>query len=432
MGYLLLLLLFLELWLFYYFNGRNVVTPSFLGCAVFIFSTVIYLVSGDYYQYELHGKTVAVILFLLMCVFVGEVFAEHLKMKRGEQIVAKPPETPTWCCLTLAVVVLGLSLLRFYEIYQFSLEVGNEPGNIWTMAKYVREARLSGNRIYDLSIFASQGTVISSCLLYFSVYSLCANYNQSEKIYGRYFLPIIGYLPQIMASDDRTGFLRSLTVCTIIIFVFVKQKNNWTKRGNAQIIFWGVLIICAFLVCFRWLGYRTEASLRAEAWDNITEYTSAGLVGLDKYLQSEEPPNTLFAQGTFSSIYAILRQWGAHIPEVAPFESFFTYARGEANIYTGFKAYIKDFTLLGAAAVMFLWGVVINCCMKRIRLRGTGFVRLCVTGMLFYPVVMLSIADVSSTVLTISMVYTWVYLTLIDLFLVRGKIQIRFGTEKVL
>ena len=426
MGYLLLFLLIIELITFYYFNGKNVVSPSFLGCALFLLSTVMYLSAGEYYQYELHIETVLVIVFLLCCIFLGEVFANRIQIRRKNSIqVAQVALTTRVVCVLLAIFVFLVSILYFYEVYLFSLSVGNTAGQFFTMTKYVREARLNGIASFDAGIISNQGGVVSLCILYMCVYAICAHKNRTGKIYWRYFLPIIAYFPHVIATDNRTDLLRTVAICTIIVFVFIKQKQGWKKQGNAKIIFIGMGAVCAFLVAFRWLGYRTEASLRSEVWNNITAYTSSSLVGLDIYLQNGEAPNVLFGERTLSGIYNILRQWGFPIPVVPAFEEFYTYAHGVSNAYTTFKAYIKDYTMVGAAVAMFLWGAVIRSAIRRIKETGVSFVRVSVLGMMLYPVCMLSIADTTSAFLSIATVYTLVYLFLLDNFVIRRRTRIR-------
>lgn len=432
MGYILLACLAVELLIIYTFNGKNVVSPSFLACASFILATCIYLTGDKYYGYALHSNTVWVIVTLLFCIFLGEMVANRIAVKSAPQKpIAETDQKPIllrWSiCILLAVVVLALSLIRFREVYKFSLTVGNPAGNIWTMAKYIRSAQLSGKATLNLSVVASQGTVISKCLTYLCIYCICVNKNRTGKFYWRCVLPILCYFPQIIASDNRTDMLNTMTVCVIIAFVLIKQRNGWTSKGNMKIVVTSLVLVFAFFAIFRWLGYRTETSLRSETWDNITEYTSAGLVGLDKYLQNGEAPNTLFGQWSLKGIYMILRQWGVPIPQVDRFEKFFTYAKGEANIYTGFKPYIKDYTMIGAGFAMFFWGAIISYGMKRIRKNGAGFVLLCWQGMLYYPVIMLSMDDTTSSVLGMSTLYTLFYLILLDLVFVKRKIRFRFG-----
>ena len=432
MGYVLLILLGIELYIFYNSNGKNIISPSFLGGMMFILSTTIYLSADEYFGYEIHFVTVLTIIGLLACIFIGERFAERLIVKK--QLCKIPSEdsnsrtfieVPRWVCLFITIGVLAMSLLHFRTAYLYSLTVGNTAGNVFTMAKYIREASLSGKGAFELPILISQGLVFSECIVWFCVYSICNNKNITGKFYYRLLFPIIAYLPNVWATDNRTSLLRMVAICFIIVFVFIKQKHGWTKKGNTKIVFFGVLVICLYLVVFRMLGYRTETSLRNELGENLIEYMSASLVGLDKYLLEGEPANTLFGEGTLKGIYNILRQWGLPIPMVDQFEPFYSYAGGMSNAYTTFKAYIHDYSIVGAIVAMFLWGAIINYSMKYIRENNVSFVRMCVVGMMFYPVVMLSIADSTAVFLSMKTVYTLVYLFVIDMILVKKKVNIK-------
>ncbi len=430
MGYLLLVLLVIELFVFYKLNGRNVVCPSFIGGAMFVFSTVVYLLSSDYFGYEIHGITVAVIIGLLVCIFIGERFADKLKVmskagKTDKKVdnVALEIGVSHWICVVLTIVLIVVSIFHFKKAYEYSLTVGNITGDIFTMTKYIREAVSNGYDPMDLPIVINQGIVFSECIVWFCVYSLCNNKNCTNKFYFRYLWPIVAYLPNVFVTNNRTTLLRMVAICFVIVFVFTKERYGWSKKGNVKIIFVGVLAVGLYLVAFRFLGYRTETSLRNELWDNLSEYISASLVGLDKYLLNGEAPNTLFGEGTLKNIYNILKQWGVPIPEFEQFEPFYFYANGNSNAYTTLKAYIHDYTIVGAAVAMFLWGAVINYSMKYIRQNGVSFVRMCVTAMMFYPVVMLSIADSTAVFLSMGTIYTLVYLFVIDIVFIKNKIR---------
>lgn len=424
MGYWLLFALILELFIFYIGNGKNVISPSFIGCAMFLLSTVIYLSAEEYFGYEIHLNTVIVIASLLLCIFFGEMFAKKIKIKELPQkraVAEQEVVLPIWLVLLITLFVLVMAALLLKVTYEFSLENGNTPGNFLTMAKYTREAE----EPLKIPTLISQGKVISECIIWFCVYCIFLNKSISGKFYARYLFPIIPYLLNLFSVDNRVSLLKMVAVICVIAFVFIKQKNSWTSKGNVKILVWGVLAICIFLVLFRWLGYRTETSMRNELWDNLTEYTSAGVVGLDVYMEKGEEPNVLFGESTLKGIYNILRQWGAPIPEVEEFEPFYFYAHGNSNCYTAFKAYIQDFTLIGAVFAMFLWGLVLSYNMKSIQKNGAGFVRMCMVGAMFYSVAMLSIADTTSTFLSMGTVYQLVYLFLIDAILIKKKIRLR-------
>lgn len=427
MGYLLLFLLILQLLFIYTFNGKNIISPSFIACGMFIISAAGYtLAEKTYFQYQISSLPVATILMLIMCIFAGEITSNHVKLRRktvymqidGAINISKVT------CLFLSVFILLISLIYFYNVYRFSLTVGNIRGNLFTMAAYVRYAKLHRDISFDSGMILSQCGVLSECLFYFFLYAYLVNrllFNKNPKMY---LLPIICYLPHILAADDRINLLRMIAISCIIIFCVIKHSSGWKKEGNFRIIRIAVLAIVLFVVSFRLLGYRTKVSREDNLVSGIYMYISGSIAGFDIFLRQGATPNVLFGQGTLKGIYNILRQWGLPIPVVPSFENFYSLSCGNGNTYTAFKAYIHDYSLIGAVCAMFLWGTIITSFKNIIRRNGISFPRVCVLGMLFYPVVMISIADVTGTILSISTVYRLVYIYLIDYFFVKRKLRI--------
>lgn len=424
MGYWLFAILLVELAIFYIGNGKNVVSPSFIGCSAFLLSTGVYLSAGEYYGHEIRLKTLLVITLLLMCLFLGELFGKRIRVKVRHNVIVEHNEAivlSRCVIVALTIVVLVMAVLLFKCAYEFSLKQGNIAGNFITMTKFIREAKTP----MQLPMFISQGKVVSECIVWLCVYCICRNKNATGMFYSRYLFPIFPYSIMIFAIDNRVALLKMVAVISIIAFVFVKQKKGWSRKGNTRILIGAAVAICLFLVLFRMLGYRTETSLRNELWDNITEYTSAGIVGLDIYLEEGQAANTLFGQSTLKGIYNILRQWGMPIPVVDSFEAFYEYAQGNSNAYTAFKAYIHDYTLLGAAVAFFLFGALLSCVLKDIQCNGAGFVRLCIVGQLFYIVSMISIADTTPSFLAMGTVYQLVYLYIFNGLFITKTIRIR-------
>lgn len=253
------------------------------------------------------------------------------------------------------------------------------------------------------------------------IYCFCYNNVIGKTKSWKYLLPAMAYSIQVFATDNRTGVLRTLVIISIIFFVFEKVRTEWKPGNNKRIISTGIILILLFLVIFRLLGYRTGTSIRNPLWNNLAEYLSASIVGLDTYLIQGEQNNILFGQGVFKSIYSILRQWGFYIPQVQKFEDFYSYAGGVSNIYTAFKTYIKDFTVFGELLGMFLWGLVITYNINRVKRGSYGFIRVCMLGILFYPIVMISIEDVTATVLSMSTVYMLFYFWIFNIIFFRKK-----------
>lgn len=430
MGYILFFILLVELTIIYCWNGKNVVSPSFIGCSLFLFSTLMYLVGSDFYRYELHFNTIATIVTLIMCIFLGESFARKIKIKKIEyynnEFKKETICSNKWVVFILSLFVLVISVSYFYVVYIFSLKMGNSPGNFLTMGTYTRSALYQGLDTVQLPFIISQGVVVTECIVWLCVYCICYNRNVSGKFDKRFMWPIVCYVPQLFANDSRTILLKMISVISIIVFTFTKQKVNWSSKGNRKIVKYAIMVIALFIVVFRVLGYRTGTNdLNSNVMNNIIEYTSAGLVGLDKYLNLGESENTLWGESTLKSVYNIFRQWGMDIPKVDSFEPFYTFYGGDSNIYTTFKAYIHDYGFVGAMLAMVLWGYFITRNIKHIQKNGASFPRMCLVGLMFYGVVMLPIADVTASFLAIATVYQAVYLLILEYVFIQEKVRVR-------
>lgn len=418
---LLLTLLLLEWIIIYLTNGRTLFSPSIIACSMFILSTVVFIFSKNYFNYEIHLKTVAVITVSLFFIFLGEQFSNGLFRKKEKPMLAENKSAePIYIAkiwiFAIFMFVLLTGILYFRDVYKYSLTVGNTSGDYLKMAKFVRE---DGG--YQMNTFISQSKVLSECLIYFLIYIFCNNIVIAKVKTWRYLFPILPYLFYILAADDRVGILRVCIVISVIFFIFEKRRTGWRQGNNKKIIITGLTVVVIYIIVFRGLGYRTDTSVRNPLWNNLSQYIASSIVGLDTYLTNGEPDNILFGQTVFKSIYAILRQWGLNIPVIPWFDSFYTYAGGSSNIYTAFKSYIKDFTLLGELCAMFLWGFIINNSINRIKSGKVGFVRACMLGLFFYPVVMISIGDVTPSVLTITTLYMLFYFIVLEWFLFKVK-----------
>ena len=425
MSYFLIIGLMLELAFIYCANGKNIVSPSFIACGMFIFSTFMFIMGRSYFLYEISLKTVLTVCIFCFFIFIGEYCANRYKLVFSSNHKSCHVRNNEYIKVSQVVImffsifVLIVSVYYFLEVYKFSLKVGNRPGNYFLTSKYVRESHM-----YSKSFFVSQGTLISECIVYLCVYIYCNNQmiGKKEKIT---LLPVVCYLPSIFAANDRSGLLRTLTIICMIIFVFVKKKDNWTSKSNFRIIKIGLFCIVFFLIVFRLLGYRTETSIRNPLIENILEYTAASLVGLDMFLTGKiQFENVVFGQSTLKYIYYAISEFGFDIPEFPRFNPFYFYGRSaNSNIYTGLQGYIQDYSYIGGLFAMFFWGYFITTLFNKIRDGKDSFFNVCVMGMIFYPVVMISIGDVTSSVLCLTMIYTIVYLKLLQYYIAEERIQ---------
>ncbi|MBR2465187.1 MAG: oligosaccharide repeat unit polymerase [Clostridia bacterium] len=424
MNLLLLILLILELPVIYYINGKNIVSPSFIGCCGFILSAFVLNLSGDFFQYDIHAFTVFIILITLIIILLGEKFANKIgttkfslyRVEEQESIITI--SSFTYIVLFLFVIVSGYLYLQ--DAYVYSLKVGNSVGGYFSIARYTR---FVGG--YSPSTILGQASVLSESIVYFCMYVFFYNLVLFKKRNLVTLLPLTGFVFHILVNDGRSAIIKYFCVSCIMYFVIYKQANGWKKEANKKLLRIGICSVLAFLVVFRILGYRTGTSINNALWDNLSEYLSSGIVGLDISTTAEATGNQIFGQNTFKAIYETLRGWGANVPIINANREFFSFAQGTSNVYTGIDGYILDFGLIGAFFAFFLWGAVIKWTEKRVKKCGLSLIWLYFIGLLYYPVTMLSIAGATHVVLCMPTIYTIVYLWLLQQVLIYKRVKVK-------
>jgi len=426
MNYILLIVLLIELIIVYGFNGKNVVSPSFIATGGFILSTGVLILSRDFFQYTLTYTSVLIISFVIICILIGELVASKFRfsMNTNLRVPTKSIDSkrliliPKFVILILFLFVIASGILYLYDAYLFSLSVGNTPGNIFGIAKYVRFSGVD----YSPSIFISQSNLLSECIVYLVFYSYSYNLILFKKNRLHYLFPLLGFIPHILSYDGRTIIIKILSICILIYFTLNKQKNNWAKGNNRKILVVGIMSLLAFLFIFRFLGYRTDSSINNSLWNNLSEYISSGLVGLDKYVLSGAEKSDIFGKNVLTAFYGTLRGLGLSVPLYSTNDIFFTYAGGESNIYTGLKGYIADFTMIGLFISMFMWGYCITSLKNKIRIGGVSIIKVFLLGLFFYPVILISIAGATHVVLSITTVYALIYLKTLEYLFIKSKL----------
>lgn len=431
MIYILLLFLIVGAFLAYLLNGRNILSAWLLSYFMYILSVIVVILSMDYFETDISAKTAIVIFAALFFWGCGELTAKAIYSGRLISINGKPMykrnAVPIFISrkmiFAICVFMFLVFIFRFRDIYIMSLHAGN-PGDIFKTIQYARFYMSQMPEAYSMGIILSQGSVLSECLTYFLTFVYFYN-NYFHGLKNRLLLlPIPIYMLQLMCSTGRTGYIEMITVILVLSFVLLKGKTNWSRRYDGKMIRTGIIAIISFLVLFRLFGYLTETSLRNELWNNFSEYIGASIIGLDQYLQSAHSDNILFGQETMRNIYMILRDLGFNIPWYSPHHTFFYWANGDSNVYTGLRKSIQDYTIVGMFIIKYMLGFLYAFMIEQIKNKKAtekSAITYILCGMLFYPIVMTAIADVYSTIITTEMLYKIFYLLIINWFFVSRK-----------
>ena len=418
MPYVLSITITAELIIFYYLNNRNILSPSIVSCSLFLLSSLVFAFNQDFFSYELSPLSIFVISLLLFFILLGEITVNRIfRFPAKMKVDLKPIYLPNVYCVFFSIFVFLIGIYYLYDTYTYSISVGNYSGDIWRISQYTRMSNYSKN------IILSQGTLLSECILFLSFFCYVNNYF-CNQISLRYVFPILAYIPHVIACDNRISLLNIIGVLCIILFSFIKYRVAWSRKKDFQIVMIAILSLISFLFLFRVLGYRTETSINNELWDNLRNYISSSLIGLDLYLNYGEPENILFGQSVFFNIYAKLREWGFDIPLVPHFESFYSYGDfRSSNIYTALKVYIKDFGYIGGCIGMYILSLAVNFSIISMKYSSFSFYNVVKCGLLFYPIVMISIQDVTASILSMTMIYTLIYIKIFDYLIFKRKMD---------
>ncbi len=420
----------------YWLNGKNILSPWIISIFMHLLTVSVYILSKDYFQYEIHNNTAIFVVTALAALGLGELTANAIQRKynvvwfsSGKTIsVPKKQATPvivkSWFVFFVCGVMALVFVWYYIKMYRFSLLCGN-PGSFLNATMYVRDAIMSDPELsFDMGTLLTQAVLVSELLSYAFCYLFFYNRMRFGITRKAYLIPTVIYALQTVCSTGRSDILYLLVVVCICAFVFMKEKVHWSSKNDGKIIGVGVLAIVLFLIVFRLLGYLTQVSEKYGVWENFSRYISASMVGTDMFFQKDPlPHNEIFAQDLFKNLYAILRPLGFNIPTYNTFAETYPLSVGTSNAYMSLCGFIRDFGVAAMYVLQFLVGFIYANLIYAVRKGKYSMKRIIWLGILFSPIALSSIANTYSSLIGISIIYKAVYVYIFD----QAFMKNRFG-----
>lgn len=429
MIYFLIFLLSFELLIAFLLNGKRIISPSFIAIGVFLFSSIVYAIClKSLYGTDIHFKTVIIVSCLLLFIIIGEALANVTKkdhemvVKRSSFVSSKSVYLTDAMLICLTFFVFITSFWYVYDIYRFSLSLGNSQGNFFASVLYVRQATNygTGRVVYSSGTLLSQCILISRCIVYFSFFMLANRSLAKKRLQWKYLLPIMGYVLYVVFCDSRGYLIADALVFLLIVFNSLNSFGVSRKKQNKTLLLIGIVSLISFFIIFRLLGYRTGTSNNYSFLNNIADYVSSGLLGLDLSLNEGYATNTYFAQSTLRNIYIKLNDFGFDFQLGNSNGAFFEFAGGQSNIYTGLYAPIKDFGFFSTIFLL-VWSFLTQKLLNNNNYHRFDLLHCFLIGIMFYPLVMISIGGEWANVLSITSLYQIFYLLLIEIIFIKKR-----------
>jgi len=386
--YFLIIMVVVLLFYAYFLTGRDILSPWFISCAMYLLSICTVAVNSSLWSIEISIETVYVIMLALISFGIGELIIRYTFQKKNIKnnnfrvLVTKPINIPTRYIVLINCVMLIVLYWYFIETYRLSL-LGGNPGGYELMLKYARSASVTHSINPVLTLLLAGCTSISYVLLFVILYNII--FFGKKSTWRLYAIPILIYVGQLIITTGRQSFIQLMTTIVIMLFVLISIKGN-RSLSNKKMIYTGLFAIVFFVAVFFALGFLTDKSFLGFS-TTISLYMGGSIVGLDYYLQNPISDSNIFGVNTLFGVYSSLAQLGINVPHLyAPLEFFYIGNHG-VNIYTPLRRYIQDYSFTGMLFIQLILGMLYSSALMYLRRQNKISVFIIIFAMFYYPIV---------------------------------------------
>lgn len=379
----------------FYLNGKHVLNPCVIACSVFMISALFSIYSKEKWGYELHAITVFVIISSLNIFMFGTcmgTYTANLHFRKNTQF-SQIRIPPCSFIIFLTIILLGFAFFNYQTVYKIAKAVHPEVDSLGNILKYARIGILNygynNTRLDAYSTYFCRG--ISYVCLYIFIYDKVVHQNKLLK--NCYLLlPSIPLIIKMILSTGRTQFIYFAVYILVVFGVLFFQKKGISRKTFFKMIGAGLLTLILFLTVFSILQVLREGSSK-NIGDVIAYYTGMSIPSLDDFLVNGREETFLIGDHTLFPVYDLLRKLGIDLPKLyAPYD--FVYFNGtKGNVYTAFRRYIEDYTLLGNYIILLILGFVASYSYNFIYKKRGQHLFLIIYAMFIYPVFEISIEE---------------------------------------
>lgn len=409
----LLVILLIGLIVSYGLTHRNILSPWVIAHLMYFFSTLILVFNYDI-VIDISFDTVLVIIVSLLSFGIGEIFvrftifSHRTRLHYAQFDEVRPITISKIAYLFSLVCIIAWTYISYLNFNRIGSYLGG--GNF--VAKYVlvRKAIVDASNGIEIDIDTGSYGMLNylgffvEVLVYAFLFVLI--YNKAYKIKGckktiYYLLPVLLYLPSCILTTTRSVFIKLLAVIGIMLFyVYTQSHYGWgSVKNNNKIIKIGAILLASFFVIFSLVGQLKEQDVKEDISGTVCGYAGASICGLDAYLNGRYIRKSDYpGQVTMEGVYTLLNKIGLDYPPPAYHQEDFVWGKkGQtSNIFSAPFYVLIDFPFVGLIFIYIFWGAVLGYFMNvikfgRVKIYNYGFYIL--VGMLYYPVIMISITD---------------------------------------
>lgn len=349
----------------YYVFDKDFLSITTISSAMFFVFSLMYVAFYPKIGSDISFSTVVVIVGSILFTFIGEFLGRSTNTGKLSTEIDKKYEISysnnvmyIWFAFMLA-----LAAYRYYDLYRFSLTIGNTNGLLGTLSS-VRLAVATGKYVSDnMNIFIFLATAVCEVVCYISIYLFIYEIIEKKSFRKHLLLPIIGYCCILVSFTGRTEYLK-LFVAVLVSYVSI-HVTKYGQVASNKAFKTLIKLAAVMVVLFFWYGSFTRSGGSSEyvggIVNNIIAYSAAAIIGLntcmDKGLGGIVSP--YFGYWTLQSIYDFFGVVHNYAPPMN-LTMFHYGANNEfnSNIYTSLAMATQDFGIAGLFIIKMICGVL--------------------------------------------------------------------------
>ena len=275
MSYLILLLILFIILLFVYnrFN-KDILSPSFISCCMFLFSAFLAFVGILYWNNikNISFQTILIIVIGIICFVIGEYFARKktiLNANNDEKEEIKPIQIEKWKLILTVIGIIITAIFYFLEIKRICLHFGFDSNNLPQLLAFYRtktslfSTELINNSI-DINFIVRQMKKLCDVVCIIFMYIVANNLIAKDKLKNImiYSIPVILTLLVSLLSSGRSTMMHMIVGFVMMFLLIFRYKNKrFSKKNIFFIAVTLIIVLLSFYLIVPLLGRGTDKNI---------------------------------------------------------------------------------------------------------------------------------------------------------------------------
>lgn len=409
--------LFLVACLAYRISGYDILSPTFVLSALFLFCDIFAIIANQRWGVTIVPELLFVFIVAFSMLQIGEIIAISL-VKKNRTLnfnqVYSNSEIRISTKKLVGIIIIDTIILILY--YRRLVEMASSMGYSNTMLlQFVRVATINNDE--SVGAFFAVMTGIISASGYCCLYVIINNLN-SKSFYrifkedGLLLIPVLLLVISSILSGARSGLIAILVFVFVVVIILKRNKLGRIKIGRVLII--SCITVAIFLYVFVHLGKLTGKTTDSNAIEIVFTYVGSSIVGLSRWLEKGIVPSRYFGIESFWGIRYFINKIFPSFYEGSPFlEGILFTKQGGTNIYTAFRSYLADFGYVGLALFMFLIGFIYTFCYIRVREQKKPLAIILYAWFFYKFVYIVFTPSITSSLMTSSMIFGLLWIVIL-------------------